>query len=232
VSVVDVRPPAAYSQGHVPFAVNVPAESFRGHAGDPRKLAELLGASGVDPSHEAVIVSGGGLTKDAALAYVMLERLGQKKVSIFVDSLDSVEALDKLARANLGLTKEATIVGKPTKPTDMAVMPAKYEPAPGAPASFASPAKAGDQALSRVYIASGAAVPARAVDGKVVHVPYTELLRPDGAPKAAKDIWAVLSKAGVPRYAELVTYSDDPGEAAVNYYLLKLMGFPQARLVM
>jgi hypothetical protein len=30
----------------------------------------------------------------------------------------------------------------------------------------------------------------------------------------------------VPRYAELVAYSDDPGESAVNYYLLRLMGFP------
>jgi 3-mercaptopyruvate sulfurtransferase SseA len=221
VSVIDVRPPAAYAQGHVPFAVNVPAESFRSHAGDPKKLAELLGASGVDPSHEAVIVSGGGLTKEAALAYVALERLGQKKVSVLVDSLESVEVLDKLARANFGLTKEATVVGKPTKPTDMAVMPARYEPSPVAPAGTRSPA--------RVYIASGAALPSRAAEGKVVHVPYTDLLKPDGTPKAAKDLWAVLNKAGVPRYTELVTVSDDPGEAAVNYYLLKLMGFPDVK---
>ena len=81
----------------------------------------------------------------------------------------------------------------------------------------------------RVFIASGAAMPARTVEGKVVHVPYTELLKPDGTPKAAKDIWAVLSKAGVPRYAELVTVSDDPGEAAANYYVLKLMGFADVK---
>ena len=64
-----------------------------------------------------------------------------------------------------------------------------------------------------------------------MHVPYTELLKPDGTPKAAKDIWAVLAKAGVPRYAALVTYADDPGEAAANYYLLKLMGFPDVRML-
>ena len=45
-------------------------------------------------------------------------------------------------------------------------------------------------------------------------------------PKAAKDIWAILNKAGVSRYAEIVCFSDDPGEAAANYYILKLMGFP------
>ncbi len=231
VSVVDVRPAAAYAQGHVPFAVSVPAESFRSHASDPRKLAEVLGASGVDPAHEAVIVSGGGVTKDAALAYVVLERLGQKKVSIFMDSLDSVESLDKLARANLGLTKEATIVGKPAKPTDMAVPPAKYTPALKQGVTLVD-TKAAGGAHPKVFIASGKAPPTRAVEGKVVHVPYTDLLRPDGTPKDAKDIWAVLSKAGVPRYAELVSFSDDPGEAAANYFILKLMGFPDVKVLL
>jgi 3-mercaptopyruvate sulfurtransferase SseA len=222
VSLVDVRTPEAYSQGHVPFAVNLPGEAFRSNARDPRKLAELLGAAGVNPSHEAIIVSGGGVTKEAALAYVALERMGQKKVSILVDSLESPEVLDKLARAGLGVTKEATIVGAPAKPTDAAVRPVVYAPKARESAGGAYP---------KVYIASGAAVPSRAVDGKVIHVPYTELLKADGTPKAAKDIWAVLSKAGVPRYAELMTVSDDPGEAAVNYYVLKLMGYADVKVV-
>jgi thiosulfate/3-mercaptopyruvate sulfurtransferase len=29
-----------------------------------------------------------------------------------------------------------------------------------------------------------------------------------------------------------VTVSDDPGEAAVNYFVLKLMGFPDVKLLM
>ena len=230
VSVVDVRAPAAYAQGHVPFAVSVPGESFRSNASDPKRLAELLGASGVDPSHEAVVVSGGGVTKDAALAYVMLEKLGQKRVSIFMDSLDSMDALDKMARMNFGVTKEATIVGKPTKPTDMTVAPVNYV-ATAREGITTAGAKASEATYPRVFIASGAAVPARAVDGKVIHVPYTQLLKPDGTPKAARDIWAVLAKAGVPRYAEIVSYSDDPGEAAANYYILKLMGFPDLKVL-
>ena len=228
VSVVDVRAPAAYAQGHLPFAVNVPAETFRGHAKDPRKLGDVLGASGVDATHEAVIVSGGGVTRDAALAYLLLEKLGQRKVSIFIDSLDSPDSLDRMARHNFAVTKEATIVGKPAKPTDMAVPPATYVAAAKEGTILADP-KAGGGPYPKVFVASGAAVPARAMDGKVVHVPYTELLKPDGTPKAAKDIWTALTKAGVPRYAELVTFSDDPGEAAVNYYVLKLMGYPDVK---
>ena len=223
VSVIDVRSPDAYAQGHVPYAVNVSGEVFRENARDLRKLAELLGAAGVDPSHEAVIVSGGGLTKDAALAYVMLEKMGQRKVSILMESLDSPETLDKLARKGFAVTKDATVVGRPTKPTDMAVMPVRYEPVAAQERNVGGP---------KVFIASGAAVPSRAMDGKVVHVPYTQLLNADGTPKAAKDIWAILSKAGVPRYAELVAFSDDPADAAANYYLLKLMGFGDVKVQM
>jgi len=82
-----------------------------------------------------------------------------------------------------------------------------------------------------VFIASGAAVPTRPVPGKVIHVPYTQLLKADGMPKEAKDIWTVLAKAGVPRYAGIVTFSDDPGEAAANYYVLQLMGFTEVRVL-
>lgn len=231
VSVVDVRSPQAYSQGHVPFALNVPGDAFRGNARDPGKLADLLGASGVDPANEAVIVSGGGITKDAALAYVMLEKLGQRKISILSDSFDSVDTLDKMARAGFGLTKEATIVGKPAKSSDLAVPPAKYTASVREGVAIADARTAGS-AYPKVFIASGAAMPARAVEGKMVHVPYKDLLKPDGTPKAAKDIWEVLSKAGVPRYAEIVTVSDDPGEAAANYYILKLMGFADVKVLL
>ena len=85
---------------------------------------------------------------------------------------------------------------------------------------------------SSAWASSGPALPSRAPDGKVVHVPYAKLLKADGTPKAAKDVWTVLGKAGVPRYAELITFSDDPGEAAVTYYVLKLMGFPDVKVML
>jgi hypothetical protein len=56
------------------------------------------------------------------------------------------------------------------------------------------------------------------------------LLEANGAPKAAKDLWAVLTKAGVPRYARIVTVSGDPGEAAAAYFALRLMGYPDVSL--
>ena len=86
-------------------------------------------------------------------------------------------------------------------------------------------------ALSEGLLASGKSLPAKVPDGKVVHVPYTELLNPNGTPKAASDIWNTLVKAGVPRYAEIISFSDDAGEAAANYFILKLMGYPDVKVL-
>ena len=214
VSVVDVRPAAAFSDGHVPFAVNIPGDVFRSNIATPDKLAQVLGPAGVNPLHEAVVVSGAGLTKDAALAFVMLEKLGQKKVSVLMDSSD------KWAQGGPNaVTKTPTSLPAVT-----------YAPNVRNAVLIADP-KSTKGVYPKVFIASGATVPAKAQDGKVVHVPYTDLLNADGTPKAAKDIWNILVKAGVPRYAELVCYSDDPGEAAVNYFIFKLMGFPDVKVL-
>ena len=224
VSIVDVRPAAAFNQGHVPFSLNVPGEVFKNNVANPAKLAEILGPAGVNRSDEAVVVSGAGLTKDSALAFVMLEKLGQSKVSLFMDSMD------KWTQSGQKIAKNPTLVGPKKGAHDLSIPPTTY------PENFRKDVVITDPNSThgfypKVYIASGKEVPTRAQDGKVVHVPYTDLLNADGTPKAAKEIWKVLSKAGVPRYAELVCFSDDPGEAAVNYFILKLMGFPDIKVL-
>jgi len=45
----------------------------------------------------------------------------------------------------------------------------------------------------------------------VVHLLYTELLNADSTPQAAKTIWKISVNAGIPRYAEIVCFSDDHG---------------------
>ncbi len=221
VSIVDVRPRAAYDQGHIPFAVNIPAEVFESNLADPRKMVEILGQAGVDPSQEAVVVSGAGLTKESALAFAILERLKQKKVSIFMDSME------KSAQFGFAPTKEPTVVGPKKGPGDLAVTSVTY---PFHVRRTVITSNLTPGVYPRVFIASGKNLPTQAQDGKMVQVPYTDLLNADGTPKAAKDIWRIVSQAGVPRYAQLVFVSDNPGEAAVNYFIFKLMGYPDLRI--
>ena len=217
VSIVDVRPADAFAFGHLPFALNVPADEFRRHLASPAKLAEMLAKAGVRASDEAVVVSGAGLDKDSALAFLLLERLGQQRVSVFMDSQE------KSVQAGLALADPKT----PTAPSPLS---ASYSATPREGVLIGSPSDTRG-VYPKVFVASGKQVPVRVPEGKVVHVPYTELLNADGTPKAAKDIWKTLVKAGVPRYAELVSFSDDPGEAAVNYFVLKLMGFPDVKVL-
>ena len=164
-----------------------------------------------------------GIGPDAALAWWMLERMGQKKVSLLAESFDD------WALGGLTIAKEPTTVGAPKSPQDMAVPAVTYRP--GAVA-----AKAGSP-YPAVYVAAGKQAPASAPAGsergaKVVHLPYTDLLDGNGLPKAAKDLWNVIDKAGLPRYAKIVAFSDQVGEAAANVFVLRLMGFSDVKVWM
>lgn len=224
VSIVDIRSNAQYADSHQPFALNVTADTFRTLRNDPKALSRALGEAGINPKHEAVIVSGKGLTPDAALAFVTLEQLGQQRVSIFLDSLDT------WAGKGYPLRDKPTIVAPKASRNDLAVPPVAYAASPRDDIVLdKAPSASGTFPL--VYIASGETLPAKRPDGKIVHVPYTSLLDANGAPKSAAEIWKILADAGVPRFAELVTISDDAGEAAANYVVLKLLGFPGIRVL-
>jgi 3-mercaptopyruvate sulfurtransferase SseA len=223
LSIIDVRPAEAYNRGHVAFALNIPADSFRSRLAEPARLAETLGPAGVDSNHEAVLVSGAGLTIESALAFLMLEKAGQKKVSILIDSLD------QWTKLGFALKTDPTAVGPKKAPNDISIPPTTY-PGSGREGILIADPKKTRGIYPKVFVASGPNASTRAVDGQAVHLPYTSLLLADGTPKAAKDIWTILVKAGIPRYAEIICYSDDPGEAAANYFLFKLMGFPDVKV--
>jgi 3-mercaptopyruvate sulfurtransferase SseA len=224
VTIVDVRPADAYAQSHVPFSLHVPASVFRSHLQTPAALAQALGAAGVDPSLEAVVVSGGGVTPEAALAFLLLEELGQKKTSVLMDSMG------RWTQQGFKLANTPTVVGPKKSPYDVAIEPKPYTSAAPKGAVISDAAHTSG-VFPRVFVASGKSLPSQVPDGKVVHVPYADLLNADGTPRAAKDLWNILAKAGVPRYAELVCVADDPGEAAVNYFVLKLMGYPDVKVL-
>ena len=228
LSVVDVRSSEAYKLGHIPYAINIPAEVFRRHLAEPAKLAELLAAAGVDPAFEAVIISDGGLNASSALAFMMLEKLGQKRVSLLMDSVDD------WGLGGFLLTKEATTVGARKSLQDIAIPATTYPANIRAEIVIADPSATTGQ-YPKIYIASGKSgetkLSAKVQDGKVLHVPYTDLLNADGTPKAAKDLWSILVKAGLPRYAEIICFADDPGDAAANRFILKLMGYPDVKVL-
>jgi thiosulfate/3-mercaptopyruvate sulfurtransferase len=224
VSIIDVRSEDEFYNGHIPYALNIPAKIFRSNIKDPGRLTEILAQAGVNSALEAVVISGGSLTKDAALAFLMIENLGQKKVSVFLDPLD------KWAKPGFSLTKDSTVVGTKIVSDPISIPLLSYQGNLRWNVLISDLISVSGS-YPRIMIASGKDLPAKAQDDKVVHILYSELLNTDGTPKAAKDIWKILAGAGVPRYAQLVCFSTDPGEAAINYFILKLMGFPDVKVL-
>lgn len=227
ISVVDVRSAEAFRAGHVPAAVNVPAASFAAQTRDPQALAATLAHAGVKATDEAVVVSAGGLNGDAALAFALLEHAGQQRVSLLMVSVD-----------DWGL--RGLPLDKPAAPdaADEAKAKAKSTPATADAAYRAalprevivSDLKAPGGTYPTVVLASGR-TPQAAASAGTIHVPYTELLNADGTPKAASDIWTILARAGLPRHARVVCVADDVREAAINYYILRLMGWPDVKVL-
>ncbi len=223
ITIIDVRSNEEFNKGHVPFALNIPAYVFKSNMSDLSKLAEILGQSGVDQSQEAVIISDSGVTKEAALVFLILEKLNQKKVSIFTDSME------KWASLGYPITKDTTVVGFKRTSMDLSIPPTNY------PINLRKEIIITDLNSTRglypkILIASGQKTPD--MDGDtVVYLKFSDLLDVNGTPKAAKDIWAILDKSGIPRYGELVCFSDEPGEAAVNYFILRLMGYPDIKVL-
>jgi 3-mercaptopyruvate sulfurtransferase SseA len=223
VSVIDVRTASAFQLGHVPGAVNLPAQTLGGQVQNPAALATLMGQAGVNRSHEAVVVSEGGLNESSALAYLLLESLGQRKVSIFADSTERWAELGQVVA-------RPDAAGKPAAAVPGTAPAASYVAAPRT-GLFVSDAARSQGLFPRVFIASGAKQPGKLPEGRVIHLPYSQFLGADGTPKAAKDIWNTLDKAGVPRYAEIVVFADALGEAAVNYVVLRMMGFADVKVL-
>ncbi len=222
VSFLDIRPADKFRMGHLQYANNIPPDVFKSNVTHPGQMADALSLAGVDTSNEVVIISGGGLTREAALAFVMLEKLGQKKISLYMDQTDKWEDLgfsvirdttSDDAKKNVPNTAESYPVNLSNRViiTDLNNITGIFP---------------------KLFIVSGLNTPAQSRDNKVVNIAYTDLLNSDGTPKAAKDIWNILATAGIPRYAELVCYSDDPGEAAVIYFILRLMGFPDINVLL
>ncbi len=224
-NIIDVRSAEAFGQARIPFSVNIPAESFARHLGNPAALANMLGAAGVNPAVETAIVSDARVNGAAALALLALESLGQKKVAILTDSFDD------WAFAGLPLVK-AGDKPDPKRPPMPPPKPVNYVPQAGT-AVLTSAAGVGGVAgiFPKVFIASGPALPARKIDGTLIHVPQQSLMTAEGTPRAAKEILAALSKAGVPRYAEIVLVADDIRDAALNYLAFRLMGYPDVKVL-
>jgi len=231
LNIIDVRPADVRARGFIPHSLAIPAVQFKSHLASPQTLADVIGQAGLVQADEVVIVSDGGITPDAALAMLALEKLGHAKVSILVGSFDDW-ALAGLPTVN-ALKRDGTTPATPLPPVRVQRYVADAMHLRNAVLVAPDIAKTAKTPASppRIILVAGKLKSSSRPDGNVIEIPYTDLLDKQGNPKAANDIWNLLAKAGVSRYAEIICVADELGEAAVSYVVLKLMGFPDVKVM-
>jgi len=118
VTVIDIRPPADYSQGHIPGALSAPYGSWRGPANSPGtlppldKLTAQVRQLGLTPERHAVVVSSGADVTDfgaAARVYWTLKYLGLEQLSILNGGMQAWQ------QAQQPLSQDAPAQTKPSR---------------------------------------------------------------------------------------------------------------------
>lgn len=215
---IDIRSSKDYAAGHPPFAVSIPFENFAANIKSPDKLAALLGQSGVNKQHEAVIF-GEGVSKDSILAMWMLRYMGQDKVSIATDDMAGWN------KAGVKAETKPTVVRERQVRFDLALQPSKYK------VSLNKGMVTDGRINSRfpvIYVDSGSK-PVAKVPGaaKALHIPADQALDQNGLKLSGElyDHFEVANK--LPRDAHIVCISDDLADSVVNWFALKMIGFPQ-----
>lgn len=220
---LDIRTADEYNAGHMPFAINIPYATLKNNFGKWEELAKLVGPAGVNPKREMVVFKD-GISKETALVRWMLEYIGLPKVSMATEDFDNYTKV-RGYRAE----KKPTVVQAKTQPIDMAVEPADIKL--NLQSTMVANLKS-TPVYPRVFVDSGDTPSTRKVDGEVKHIPASKIMD-NGNLMAPPKLYAHFFDTNkLHKLAEVVVYADDPADAALNWFALKQMGYPNVTMLL
>ncbi len=218
--IVDVRPREAYDEGHIPGAVHLGADDVvdpTGHIDGTllldAKLAEMLGALGIDRETRVVLYDDrGGF--HAARLFWMLEYFGHRDVAILNGGYP------KWVEEGRDVTTVAPQV--PMRTFGLTPMPRRLATA--------------DWLMDRRTDASTVVIDVRPVEmyaaGHIPwaqSIPWSQNLAEDGTLKSADTLRAHFAAHGVTPDKNVVVHCQIGKAAAHSYFALRLLGYPQVR---
>lgn len=233
--VIDIRPPAAYAEGHIPGAVSAPYGAWRGPASNPgelpplNKLTELVRKLGLTPDTHAVVVSGGTDATDfgaSARVYWTLKVLGLSDLSVLNGGVRAWSA------AGLPLSTE----------------PARVAASDFTPALDSRMIATRDEVQAHIQQRSGRLIDARPTnffEGQTRHaaaripgtlkgatqLEYTRWFEDDSAVMKSADAVRQLAGAAPPEATDTVSFCNTGHWAAINWFALsEVAGQPGVRL--
>ena len=226
--VLDLRPPEAYIQGHLPGAIHLDLWGVSLIDTDPAPLnafmwmiEHVLALHGVTESTPVVVYDEqSGLR--AVRAFWFLEYFGHPSVRL----LDG--GFGAWTRAGLPTSRDAAPppasewTGK--RMAHVIATWREVQAAIGSPSAVILDTRSdGEHAGTTVRAKRGGAVPG------AVHVEWTRNLAPDGTFKPAGELRQMYESAGVTPDREVLTYCQGGYRAAHAYVALRLLGYPRVR---
>jgi thiosulfate/3-mercaptopyruvate sulfurtransferase len=222
--VIDVRPSGEHDESHIPESVNVPLDSGDDVlAMQPDAWAEEFGAVGIDRSIEAVVCDE-TVTPRATAMFWLLEYLGHPEVSVCSDGIEGWDS-------RYDLTSEPTLIAEAMGPLDVAVHPTVFTPViDDTRAVDSAQTPRIDNRFSRTWVVASDTVPEGLPADEYVTIPASDHLDASGRVRSAWELWTLYDDAGVGKFTEIVVAAESVGDATVNYYALRLLGFPMVRV--
>lgn len=226
--VLDLRPPEAYTAGHIPGAIHIDLWGVSLIDTDPAPLKafmwmieHVLAAHGVDAA-TPVIVYDEQSGMRAARAFWFLEYFGHP----------SVRLLDGGFTAWTGEGFEVTRDAAPPPTSEWTgerrgetiATWREVRAAVGKSSSVILDTRSdGEYCGTMVRARRGGAIPG------AVHIEWTRNLTPDGRFKPAAELSRMYEDAGVTPDREVITYCQGGYRAAHSYLALRLLGYPRVR---
>jgi thiosulfate/3-mercaptopyruvate sulfurtransferase len=226
--ILDLRPPDAYTAGHVPGAFHLDLWGVSLTDTDPAPLnavmwmiEHVLAIHGVT-NRKPIVVYDDQSGVRAARAFWFLEYFGHPSVRL----LDG--GFGAWSRAGLAVSRDAA----PAPTTDWtgkreAKTIATWREVKSAIGNqgfvILDTRSDGEYCGTTVRAKRGGAVPG------AVHIEWTRNLGPDGAFKPAGELREMYERAGVTPEREVLTYCQGGYRAAHSYVALRLLGYPRVR---
>jgi len=225
---LDLRPPEAYTAGHIPGAIHIDLWGVSLIDTDPAPLdafmwmiQHLLAQHGVTAERPVVVYDDQSGIR-AARAFWFLEYFGHPSVRMLDGGFNAWTA------AKLEVTRDA---GPPPKsewtgdrqPESLATW-REVHAALGQPGTVILDTRSdGEYYGTTVRAKRGGAIPG------AIHIEWTKNLAPSGEFKPADELRAMYEVAGVTPDREVITYCQGGYRAAHSYIALRLLGYPRVR---
>ncbi len=229
--VLDLRPPEAYTAGHIPGAIHIDLWGVSLIDTDPAPLKafmwmieHVLATHGVTASTPAVVYDDQSGIR-AARAFWFLEYFGHPNVRM----LDG--GFTAWTDAGFDVTRDAA----PPPPQSTPEWTGKQQDhtlatwrevrnALGRPDTVILDTRSdGEYRGTTVRAKRGGAIPG------AVHIEWTRNLTPGGDFKPARELKKMYEDAGVTPEREVITYCQGGYRAAHSYIALRLLGYPRVR---